>query len=1109
MIFFQGTRNCRKFSYNVFTTKHFTKSTIMSSKLTVRLWLAILLLFPATTILAQQKVISGKVTDSNNQPITGATVSVKGSNVATQTNPEGSFTITVPNASAVLVVSSIGFEPKELPVGTNATLSISLKTTTSNLNEVVITGYTAQRKKDITGAVAVVQVEDMRQIPTGTPEKALQGQASGVTIVTSGAPGSSSNIRVRGITSVGPTDPLVIIDGTPGNMHDLNVNDIESMQVLKDAGAAAIYGVRGSNGVIVITTKRGRTGKVRLTYDAYVGTQRPLKDGFNIANTQETANAIHQSYQNNGLTPGNKQFGSGPAPVIPDYITPTAAKEGDPNTDPSTYALYTNQITKANKSGTDWFHEIFQPAPMTSHNLSVSSGNDRSSFYLSLGYFNQQGTLIETYLKRYSARINTTFNLNNRIRIGENAYLFLRQNPGFPDGNQNEGNAISFSYRESPIIPVYDIKGNFAGTGSQNLGNAENPVANLKRIRDNKANDWQIQGNAFAEVDLLKHFTARTSFGGFLDNNNWNQFDYTQYENAENNKNPNAFTEFYMLNRSWTWTNTLTYNNIIGDHTIKVLVGTEAISNYQRGIYGTRNDYPITNANNLTVDPALWTLLFGSPGGQTNGNLSINNGVTIDNNNPATPVQSSLYSQFGRVDYNFADKYLVSGTLRRDGSSVFSEDNRHGWFPSVTGGWRLSGESFMQNAKWINDLKLRAGWGKLGSISNINPTNAFDLYNQAAANSYYDLDGVNDDASRGIYASQLGNLETTWEKDIITNIGLDATILNNKLTFSIEWYKKAISDLLFRPDLAAPAGGARPAFVNAGNIENTGVDFSARYTGEISDLKFGVTATFTSYDNKVKSLPEGVKYYDRVSTGSNRFGAFSRLQAGHALGAFYGYKVVGLFQSDDDVNKSPTQDAAAPGRFKFQDSNNDGKINSDDRTFFGNPNPDFTAGLNLDASYKNFDFSAFFYASVGNDVINYVRYWTDFPQVFDGAVSKDAVYNSWTPTNLNAKVPRLERTANFSNTTEFNSYYLEKGSFLRCKSMVLGYSLPSARLKNIGIDRLRLYIQSANLFTITKYTGLDPELTTSDLRDNTNFGIDFGNFPSNQKTWLVGVNLSF
>jgi TonB-linked SusC/RagA family outer membrane protein len=1081
----------------------------MPSKLTVRLWLAILLLLPATTILAQQKTVTGKVTDSNNQPVNGASVTVKGSNVGTQTNAEGLFSISVPGSSAVLVFSSVGFEPFEMPVGTNLTLNATLKTSTSNLNEVVITGYTAQRKKDITGAVAVVEVDNMRQIPTGTPEKALQGQASGVTIVTSGAPGSNSNIRVRGITSVGPTDPLVIIDGTQGSMHDLNVNDIESMQVLKDAGAAAIYGVRGSNGVIVITTKRGRSGKARISYDAYVGTQRTLKDGFNIANTQETANAIQQSYLNSGLTPGNKQFGSGQTPVIPDYIFPTAGKEGDPLTNPATYELYTNQITRANKEGTDWFHEIFKPAPITSHNLSVSSGNDRSTFFLSLGYFNQQGTLIETFLKRYSARINTTFNLNNHIRIGENAYVFLRQNPGFPDGNQNEGNAISFSYRESPIIPVYDIKGNFAGTGSQNLGNAENPVANLKRIHDNKASDWQVQGNAFLEIDFLKHITARTSFGGFVDNNNWTQFDYTQYENAENNKNPNAFTEFYMHNHSWTWTNTVTYNNIIGDHTIKVLLGTEAISNYQRGIYGTRNNYPITNASNLTVDPALWTLLFGSPSGQTNGNLSINNGITIDNNNPATPVQSSLYSQFGRVDYNYADKYLLSGTLRRDGSSVFSEDNRHGWFPSVTAGWRLSMENFMKTVNWVNDLKLRAGWGKLGSISNINPTNAFDLYNQAAANSWYDLNGSNNSSVYGIYASQLGNRETTWEEDIITNIGMDATILNNKLTFSIEWYKKAISGLLFRPDLAATAGGARPSFVNAGNIENTGVDFSATYRGNVSDFNFGATATFTSYNNKVKSLPDGVKYYDRVSTGSNRFGAFSRLQGGQALGAFFGYDVIGIFQSADDVSKSPKQEAAAPGRLKYRDANGDGKISDSDRVFFGNPNPKFTAGLNLEASYKNFDFSVFLYASVGNDVINYVRYWTDFPQVFDGAVSKDAVYNSWTPTRTGAKVPMLERTANFSNTTVFSSYYLENGSFLRCKSMVLGYSLPSAKLKRFGVDRLRLYIQSANLFTITKYTGLDPELTTSDLRDNTNFGIDFGNYPSNQKTWLVGVNLSF
>lgn len=1063
-----------------------------------RSWVLFLLCFISSIALAQQRTISGKVVDASRQPIKGASVLVKGTNQGTVTDDAGNFTLMVPNDQSVLVVSNVGFENIEVPVRGRTDFTLSLTERTSALSEIVVTGYTAQRRKDITGSVAVVDVGSMKQIPTGNVSQALQGQASGVTVLSSGQPGAGTSLRVRGLTSIGSVTPLVIIDGTPGSLDNLNSNDIETIQVLKDAGAASIYGVRGSNGVIVVTTKKGRPGRVRVNYDAYYGTQIPIKGGenpFNIANTMETAQAVQQSYINSGLTPANKQYGPDPTPRIPDYITPFGTMEGDPRTDPSQYALYTNQITKANKQGTDWFNEIFDPAPIQSHNISMGSAGDRSNYYLSLNYFDQQGTLMNTYLKRYSARINTTFNVANRLRIGENLYAFYRRSPGFT--NQNEGNAISMAYRQSVIIPVFDIMGNYAGTLSQNLGNAQNPYAIMDRTRNNKSNNYQVMGNAFAELDILKNLVARTQFGGTIDNNYYNFFSFTAYENAENNKNPNAFQEGFGYNSSWTWTNTLNYNTAIRSHNIKALIGSEAIRNYGRGIWGRRGNYFITNPGNLTVDPSLWTLSFGSPSAQTNAN-------------DFGPYENALYSLFSRIDYNFADKYLISGTLRRDGSSVFAEENRYGWFPAVTAGWRISRESFFPQMDWLNELKLRGGWGKLGSISNINPSNPYSLYGQNAAQSFYDIGGANTGSVLGVYNTQIGNRATTWEEDIITNIGLDATFLNNKLDFSIEWYKKAISGLLFRrlPDPVLQ-GPAQP-FVNAGNIENTGIDASLGYNGAITrGLDFNIRATFTSYNNEVVSLPEGRKYIDQGSSGSGRIGAFSRMQPGEALGAFYGFEVVGLFQSESDVQRSPTQEAAAPGRLKFRDVNGDGEITQDDRTFFGNPNPDFTAGLNLGLNFKNFDFSTFLYASVGNDVINYVRYWTDFPSLFDGAVSKDAVYNSWTPDRTNAKVPRLERAANFSTNTQFSSYYMENGSFLKMRSLILGYTIPSSKLSRMGIERFRVYLQGANLFTATKYTGLDPELVNSDLGNNTNFGIDFGNYPNNQKSYNIGVNLSF
>jgi TonB-linked SusC/RagA family outer membrane protein len=1058
--------------------------------LALRFCIAVFSILISGTLFAQTKVTGNVKNAKDNSPVAFATVTVKGTTVATTTSATGDFTISVPAGRNTLVISSVGFAETEVPIG-NGNVSVSLKEQVSTLDEIVVTGYTAQRKKDLTGSVSVVNVNNLKQVPSGTTESLLQGQASGVTVINSGNPGGGSSVYIRGITSIGNVSPLVIIDGTPGSLHDLNVNDVESIQVLKDAGAASIYGVRGSNGVIIVTTKKGKQGRARINYDMYVGTQVPIK-GFDLANTQEFANVIWKTYENDGTAPSHPQFGSGSNPVIPDYIIPTGAKEGDPGTDPADYVLVegaatgNNQITRADKIGNKWYDDIFSNALTQSHTLSASGGSEKSTYYMSVNYLDQQGTLLGTYLKRYDARINTQFNIKDNIRVGENAYIFYRDNPNIT--NQSEGNPISMAYRMPPIIPVYDIMGNFAGTQAVGLSNAQNPVADRLRANNNRGRNWDITGNVFGEVDFLHHFTARTSFGGTVDNYYYWYFNPVPYNNAEGSTSANTYGEGGGYNSSWTWTNTLTYSNIIGKHNIRVLAGSEAINNYGRGLQATRGSYFLT-------DPDYVDLNTGSPSTQANTNV---NG----------PYRSALFSLFGRLDYSFNDRYLISATVRRDGSSVFASGQQYGVFPSFSGAWRISQEKFMSGVSWLNDLKIRGGWGKLGSLSNVPSTNPYNLFASDAFNSYYGITGGYNTSMLGFYASNLGNANTTWERDIVTNVGLDATILKNKLDFSVEWYKKAISGLLFRQTVSYFAGGATSPYVNIGNIENKGVDANATYHATIGkDFKLDVTGTFTSYKSQVVSLP--FAYVDEGSAGSGRIGAFSRLQVGQPVGEFFGYEVLGLFQSDEEVAKSPTQDGAEPGFFKYRDVNGDGKINDDDRTFFGNPNPKFTYGLNLAANYKGFDFSAFFYGSQGNDVMNYVRYWTDFYQVFNGNVSKDAVYNSWTPDNPNAKVPKLSQKAGFSNTTVVNSYYLESGSYLRLKALTLGYNIPADKLKMLHIDKFRIYVQAVNLFTITKYTGLDPELQASDLNNNSNFGIDFGNFPSNQKQYLVGVNLSF
>lgn len=1046
---------------------------------------------------AQRRTITGTVTTKEGTPLVGASVVVVGQKTGETTGPNGNFSIQVPANAKTLRISYVGYQVEDVPISGVNNISVSLTSTATNLNEVVVTGYGTQRKKDITGSVAVVNVKDLKAVPAGSPEQMLQGRASGVNITTTGQPGSESNIRIRGITSFGDVSPLVIVDGVPGSIRDLNADDIQSFQVLKDAGAASIYGVRGSNGVIIVTTKRGKAGKPTITYDAYYGTQRPLQGNvWNLLNTQEMAQVTWLALRNAGqidTTTGNPthpQYGSGATPVIPDYILvgnengvvgqPTPDQLAKYNIDYSKGDIY--QIMPANKVGTDWYHELFKPAPIQSHTLSASGGSEKSTYYFSMGYFDQQGTFLNTYLKRYSVKVNTTFNLKDKIRFGENLYAFYKDNPQTDVLGETN---IAATYREQPIIPVYDIKGGYAGTRAAGLGNSWNPYARADRTRDNKGNQWQIAGNVFAEVDFLRHFTARTSFGGTLTNGYNYSFGYHEYENAENNTS-NSFSENASYDRGWTWTNTLTYSQIFGKHSVKVLGGLEAIENYGRGVGGQ-------SLGLFTDNPNYRTLSNGS------------SGFT----NYSYAYQNSLYSQFGRLDYSYNDRYLFGATIRRDGSSRFGPDKRFGVFPAISAGWVLSQETFMRNITWLNNLKIRGSWGKLGSQQNVDPTNAFNLYSSSASSgnrgSYYDITGSNTSAAQGFTADRIGNPSTGWEEDQLTNIGLDAVLIENKLDFSIEWYKKSVQGLLFSDQTAGAAtlGGAIRPTVNIGDIQNKGIDASLGYHGTVGkEFKFDVSANLTTYKSKIDSIPGG--YFD-VSSGGSRIGNFTRNQVGHPIGAFFGYQVIGLFQNQDDVSKSPTQTDAAPGRFKYKDVNGDGVISADDRTFFGDPNPDFTYGFNLNASYKGFDFSMFLYGSQGNQNINYVRYWTDFYPSFQGVKSKDLLYNSWTPDRPNAKTPIAENNSNFSNNGVVNSYYLEDASFLKCKSLVLGYNLPSATLNRFGIDRLRVYVQAVNLFTITKYTGQDPEVTGT----NASFGIDYGTYPNNQKMYTAGVTLTF
>jgi TonB-linked SusC/RagA family outer membrane protein len=1088
----------------------------------------------SSLVVTAQTKHTGRVTGSDDKlPVVGATVRVKGTTTGTQTDVNGQFSLNV-NPGNVLTISYLGYQSQDVTVGASETINVVLQAGSNTLNEVVVTGYTSQRKKDIAGSVTTVNIAAAKSVPTVSAESMLQGQAAGVNVVQQGSPGAAAQVFIRGTSNFDNSQPLYVVDGLqiPGGnvgmnggssgISNLNPNDIESITVLKDAGAAAIYGVSGGNGVVVITTKKGRQGKATISYDAFYGVTNPLSGNvFNTLSSDEFEQLLNKVAPDNplikgnngkiydyGYQTGNNSVGAGAKGYFNQAQAGNFLSNYHLDNDPS-YDYLIQKFVKG--QGTDWFHEVFKSAPIQQHSLSASGANEKNSYFMSLGYTNQQGTLINTFFKRYQARVNTSFTVKDHVRLGENFNFFYATSPNgnggiAGGGNNNEGNPISETYRTLPIIPVHDIAGNYGGTyaGTSDLGNAVNVVALQERQKTTVTNLWGMQGTAFAEADFSKHFTGRTAFSTDISNNYYYNIGYRQYDSGEAHGGVNAYNEGSSYNTNFNWSNTLNYKQVFGKHSINLLGG------FEQRAYSHR-ELNATTHNLFNLDPFFASISQGVPT------------TTTANSGFYSPSNTSIYpnhvmSFFGRLDYVYNDKYILGATIRRDGSSAFFSQ-KWGTFPAVSLAWRASQEEFLKGSSWLNDLKIRGSYGTSGFNGNVRRNSAYSAYGTSAGGASYPIDGSINSAIGGYFNNSIGNTLTSWETDKVFNVGFDASFLNH-FDATVEYYRKDVSGLLVQVPLLATVGGSpnTPPTVNVGAVQNKGFDISVAYHGKSGDFSYNVGANITTVKNRITNLSAP------FTAAGVRNGNVVYNQQGGQIGDFYGYKVTGYWNNQAEIDALnaqqkpdvfgtvlPYQDGAAPGRFRFQDTNGDGRISADDRTVIGSPIPDFTYGVNLGASYKSFDFSAVFYGSQGNDAYNSIKYWTNFYGTQTGNKSRDLLNNAWDPSktaaqNANAKAPILESGTSFSSTDQVNSYYVENASFLKLKSVQIGYTFAPTLLRSVGVDKLHVYVQGTNLFTATKYTGLDPEIQSFDRNSP---GVDLGNYPNNERRFIFGVNLTF
>ena len=1085
----------------------------------------------------QQKGRTVKVTvkDAAGE-IIGANVIVKGTTIGSITDMSGVAVIQdVPNG-AILQVSYVGYTTVDVPLKNNQeSIVVTLKEDAEALDEVVVVGYGTQAKKDITGSVAVVSRDDIQVQPVASFAEALQGRAPGVYVNTSGGPSGETTIRIRGVGSMKGSDPLIIVDGVQDvDISSVNPNDIDSFQVLKDAAATAIYGARAANGVIIITTKQGnKAGKVRITYNGYVSASQMANDGYPMMGAWESMKAEEQSQWNlvnyrgyDKSQVAHQQFGSiangelqMPYAIVPtgyskdqiisefgsidNWVNSYNSETGPYYSRSAYYQMLEDGYSEEEaREGTNWFDEVTQTGISQNHELSVTSGNDKGQYAFSMGYTNREGTIKNSGFERYNMRLNTTFTPTKHFIIGQNTNVATMKITG-ERGRQGDANTFGRTYTMASWVPLYNVSGQYAGS----VGGGGRDVSAYSTVY-NTADDWmrffRLQSAVFAEIKdpWIKGLSVRTQFaasirGGWTATMNERTIEYNKEGSSQNNFNETGNWYF-----DWQWTNTATYKtSFADDHDLTVMIGTEALKrNIGRSISGTRYEYIFEK------DPNTWTLDNG-------GTSNITNSGSMGD-------KYTMFGYFGRVDYSYQGKYLATFTVRRDASSKFSEKHRWGTFPSASLGWRISDEPFLQTARqsWLDDLKLRLGYGTTGN-SNIGSYNyAFQYANENA--SLYSISGDNSGASTGYAMTNLGDTEAKWETVKMFNVGYDFTAFNNRLTSSFDFYVKNTSDMLVDANWTYLAGGAEKPSVNIGSMRNVGVDFSVGWRGKIGQVSYNVNANASWYRNEVTKLGSSNLYT------STRISELNITTVGQPIAMFYGYQLDGIYKSVDDVlnYKNDNGGTVTPygtteeslnaqswvGHYKFKDLNNDGRIDQDDRTIIGNPHPDLTGGINIGINWKDWDLSTYLYYSIGNDLYahyQYYTYWGNLSNVY----SRDRVQNAWNPeTNPNGTLPLWVSGDTAPETTLSHSGYIQDGSFLRMQTLTLGYSLPKSVVSKLNLSRIRVYAQLANVFTLTGYEGLDPEVRSNngDSSNDMMKGIDYGSYGM-PKQYLIGLNVEF